>query len=260
VSVLARRWLSAVPGVYDAGLRAAFLRNEISTRPAPEVATAIDHLCELAEQAHAHARDVLGAMMPALTDPAFASHLDALRAEAASRSLLALGRLLRRPRAGDPGPLPLPEPDERTLVTSASGRPLTLGERRALARRPTRAALDKLLRDPHPMVIRNLLANSRVTEEDVVRLAARRPAYPDVLIEIARHVEWSRRARVRMALIQNPRAPVEITVPLLRLLIRPELVQILQAADVAAVVRAAASELLERRPPVPEREGSTEEH
>ena len=43
--------------------------------------------------------------------------------------------------------------------------------------------------------------------------------------------------------------------PLVRLLVRPELQQVTAAADVPAVVRAAASELLERRPPVPAREG-----
>jgi hypothetical protein len=59
-----------------------------------------------------------------------------------------------------------------------------------------------------------------------------------------------------MAIVQNPGAPPEIAVPLLRLLVRPELHQVTAAADVPAVVRAAASELLERRPPVPGREGS----
>ena len=56
-----------------------------------------------------------------------------------------------------------------------------------------------------------------------------------------------------MTIVQNPGAPPEIAVPLLRLLIRPELQRVTSAADVPAVVRAAAGELLERRPPVPDR-------
>ncbi len=102
-------------------------------------------------------------------------------------------------------------------------------------------------------MIHNLLRNPRMTEDDVLRLAARRPAHPDVLVEILRHPEWSQRARVRMAIIQNPGSPPEIAVPLVRLLIRPELHQVLAAADISTLVRAAAQELLERRPPVPER-------
>ena len=76
-----------------------------------------------------------------------------------------------------------------------------------------------------------------------------------MLAEIARHVKWAQRARVRMALVQNPYSPPELVVPFVRLLIRPELEQLLQAVDVQPVVRAAASELLERRPPVPEKRG-----
>jgi hypothetical protein len=134
---------------------------------------------------------------------------------------------------------------------------LTLGERRALARQPSRKAFDKLLSDPLPMVVKNLLENPRLTEDDVLRMAARRPAYPQVIGEVARHPTWSQRARVRMAIVQNPGTPPELSVPLVRLLIRPELMQVVSAPDVPAVVRAAASELLERRPPVPEkREGN----
>jgi hypothetical protein len=160
---------------------------------------------------------------------------------------------VRRRSRTDAAPDPPPKLDERLLATSSSGRVLTLGERRALARRPSRAAFDKLLRDPHPMVVENLLANPRLTEDDVVRMVARRPAYPSVLAEVARHPVWSQRARVRMALVQNPGTPVELAVPLVRLLIRPELNQLIAAPDLPAVVRAAAAELLERRPPVPER-------
>jgi hypothetical protein len=47
--------------------------------------------------------------------------------------------------------------------------------------------------------------------------------------------------------------PPELAVPLVRLLIRPELREVLAAPDVPALVRAAAGELLDRRPPVPDR-------
>ena len=95
-----------------------------------------------------------------------------------------------------------------------------------------------------------------MTEDDVVRLAARRPAFADVIAEIARHPGWTTRPRVRMAIVQNPGTPTEIAVPLVRLLIRPELLQVTAAADVPAIVRAAATELLERRPPVPGKDGA----
>jgi hypothetical protein len=232
----------------------AYLRAELEGRPLIEVAGALDELSGRAEQADPVAREVLGAAITVLADPARADLVDALRALAEHEAWLPLARLIRRrARAGDAASPPV---DERKLATGTAGRVLTLGERRALARRPSRAAFDKLLRDPHPMVVQNLLANPRLTEDDVIRMVARRPAYPAVVGEVARHPRWSSAARVRMAIVQNPGTPPELAVPLVRLLIRPELHQVLAAADVHPLVRAAAGELLERRPPVPEhREG-----
>ncbi|AUX19622.1 uncharacterized protein SOCEGT47_000740 [Sorangium cellulosum] len=248
---LAARWRRAVSSLKELRLRAAFLRSELLRAEPSSVARALDELCRDAEQASPLARDVLGAAVPVLADPELAERVEELRRIAAEGSLLSLSRLLRRKARRQAAQPASPAIDERRLATSSAGRALTLGERRALARRPTRAAFEALLRDPHPLVIRNLLANPRMTEDDVIRLAARRPASPEVMTEIARHPEWSQRARVRMAIVQNPGAPQEIAVPMVRLLLRPELTQVVAAADVPGVVRAAARELLERRPPVP---------
>ena len=249
---LVARWSRSVPALREVPLRIAYLRSELTRRPLAAVAGALDELCGRAEQADPIAREVLAAAVPVLADPGVCDLVDALRQLAEHEALLPLARLLRRRTRGEAAP-DRPVLDERTLATSSSGRVLTLGERRALARRPSRAAFDKLLRDPHPMVVQNLLQNPRLTEDDVVRIAARRPAYPEVIEEVARHPAWSQRARVRMAIVQNPGAPPEIAVPLVRLLIRSELQQLASAPDVPGVVRAAATELLERRPPVPRR-------
>jgi hypothetical protein len=252
VDRLAARWSRSVSSILELPLRVAYLKNEMTERPLVAVAAALDALSGLAEQADPSARQVLAAAVTVLADPGAADLVEALRQLAEHEALLPLGRLLRRRSRGEPVPEP-PDVDERRLATARSGRVLTLGERRALARRPSRAAFDKLLLDPHPMVVENLLQNPRMTEDDVVRMVARRPAYPDVIGAVARHPTWSQRARVRMAIIQNPGAPPELAVPMVRLLIRPELQQVVAAADIPAVVRAAATELLERRPPVPER-------
>jgi hypothetical protein len=248
---LSQRWCRSVPSLRESALRAAFLRSEILRYPVAEVAGALDDLCGRAEQADPLAREVLAAAVPALGDEALSVRVAELREHAQRSALLPLGRLLRRGRAEAVSPER--RPDERHLATDRSGRVLTLGERKALARRPSRAVLDKLLRDPHPMVIRNLLANPRMTEEDVMRLAARRPAYAEVIAEIARHPSFSQRTRVRMAIVLNPGSPPEVAVPMVRLLIRPELLEVVGAPSVAPIVRSAAKELLERRPPVPER-------
>jgi hypothetical protein len=108
---------------------------------------------------------------------------------------------------------------------------------------------ERLLRDPHPDVIRQLLSNPKLTEEDVLSLAARRPCRPDVLSEIARTPRWTHRPRIRMALVLNPDTSPEITAPLVGLLVRQELRLVATSTTVAAALRALCLEHLERRPP-----------
>jgi hypothetical protein len=112
--------------------------------------------------------------------------------------------------------------------------------------------LRKLLRDVHPMVVRLLLANPRLTEADVIDMAARRPAVPAALAEIAR--TWTRHARVRCAVVLNPGCPLAVSVPLLTLLSRPELRVVGDSMDLPPAVRRIAAELAERRPPLEEHE------
>jgi hypothetical protein len=160
---------------------------------------------------------------------------------------LSLGRLVRQAPA--PRPAPEIDPSEPRIPDYVKGRPLTLGERKSLARRPDRDTIDKLLQDPHPDVIARLLKNPRLTEDDVVRLSARRPGRPDVLAEIARTPHWLHRSRVRLALMLNPDTPAELAALLSGLLVRQELRLVAEATHVSPHVRALCMEHLERRPP-----------
>jgi len=275
---LADRWIRAVCAIKDGPLRVAYLRSEIARAAAPDAASALNDLCARAEQADARARDALAAAVPSLTDEALTHRIGELRDLAHEGALHPLARLLRRKKhtkntknireasnartdraAARPDPAQTESSAALNRAAKAGARPLTLGERKALARTlRTKGALQKLLADPHPQVIRNLLANPRVTEDDIIRLVARRPASPAILGEVVRHPAWSQRPRVRMAILQNPGAPAEIAVPLVRLLVRTELREIAAAADITPVVRAAAAELLARRPPIPEGRGQGE--
>ena len=111
----------------------------------------------------------------------------------------------------------------RALVPG--GRPLTLGERKSLARGWDRMALEHLLVDPHPDVIALLLDNSRLTESDVLRLATARRAPPKALQLIMDHRRWRVRPRVRRALLRNPRFAEASALRLVGLLNRAELIE-----------------------------------
>jgi hypothetical protein len=180
-----------------------------------------------------------------------------LRDTAAQLTLLALAAAQEQARP------PVPAAEE--AITSpehapdwGTGRPLTLGERKSLARRPDRRLLERALRDAHPDVIAELLQNPRLTEPDVARLCAAPDARPEVLTRVFANPRWATRPRVRRALASNPRAPVDLALALVPLLARDELREIAADARIANAVRARALEILRRLPPTPE--GSGELH
>lgn len=124
-----------------------------------------------------------------------------------------------------------------------TSRPLTLGERRALARTHDREQLLLLIRDPHPMVVSIVLDNPQLTEPDVVRLAATRPAVPASLVAIARHTKWSVRHAVKRALVLNPSLPLADAIRLVTTLREGELAEVAADPSLPPLLRAQAAEL-----------------
>jgi hypothetical protein len=174
-----------------------------------------------------------------------------LRDSAAQVTLLALTEAT----GGDPRARPKPGSAEIDAVYRAdwgTGRPLTLGERKSLARKPDRRLLDRALRDGHPDVVAQLLVNPRLTEPDVVRMCAAPDAQPATLRQVFASPRWAMRGRVRRAIASNPNAPVEVALALVPLLARVELRELAADARIANAVRARAIEILSRLPPTPE--------
>lgn len=125
-----------------------------------------------------------------------------------------------------------------------TGRPLTLGERKSLARRPQRAMLDRALRDPHPDVIRELLQNPRLTEDDVVRLCASRHATAAALVRVFLAPRWASHERVRFAMASNRRCPLYLAEALLPLLGQQSLRELAQDPSLEAGLRRLAEQLV----------------
>ncbi len=240
----------------DPSLRASYVGAIARAWPVEGLARALDVLCQRAEQAENAAREVLVAVVDALNAEGTLELVHRLQDLATAESLLALERLIRTPGRGPrrseaPDAARAPEqPKGRAAIRNASGRPLTLGERKALARRPDRETMRRLLTDPHPDVIRRCLRNPRMTEDELIPLAARRPGRGEVLAEIALY-SWVHRPRVRLALALNPATPLEIAVRIAGLLMRPELEMVAESPRVPGPLRAVCLEHLARRPPAP---------
>jgi len=137
----------------------------------------------------------------------------------------------------EPPPPPLP----RAMAK------VPLGVRRSMARRNDIGVIERLLGDPDPAVIENLLNNPRITELEVVRMAARSPVREAVLTAISRHPRWGIRHRVRVTLAHNPGTPTGITLGLLHLLLDQELEALAKDGRLSQVVTSRAEALLAGR-------------
>ncbi len=138
---------------------------------------------------------------------------------------------------------------ERAL--KPTGRPLTLGERKALARTHRREELLLLMRDPHPAVVTILLDNPHVTENEIVRIAAGRQANPESLTRLATHPRWSVRHAVKRALVLNPATPLADAIRLATTLRPQELLEIAADPQLPEILRRHAADLAasaQRRP------------
>jgi hypothetical protein len=231
----------------EIGLRVEWLRDYLSHAPSRTVAQELERVCEASERSDPHAREAVLALALLFARSPDDGFVGRLRTHAEEAHLLSLERLLRRAPAP---PRSVPPPETAPVPDYGGGRELTVGERRSLARAPSRRAFDKLLSDPHPLVIRQLLENPRLTEDDVVRIAARRPLRPEAVTAIARSGRWLKRPRVRLAILLNPGSPPSVAMPLLAACTRGELIEILHGVDTSKVLRATARELLARRPPL----------
>ncbi len=126
-----------------------------------------------------------------------------------------------------------------------TGRPLTLGHRKSLARTHDREELLLLIRDPHPAVVAILLDNPHVTEAEIVRIAATRPAVPASLARIAAHPKWSVRHPVKRALVMNPSTPLADAIRIATTLRAQELAELSGDLQLPEALRCHAADLHE---------------
>jgi hypothetical protein len=163
---------------------------------------------------------------------------------AVERNLPAIARLflVASPQGELPRQLQKQLEPERPL--RPADRPLTLGERKALARTNRRDKLLLLIRDPHPAVVTIVLDNPHVTEADVLKMASSRPAVPESLAKIAAHPRWSVRHPIKRALVLNPSTPLADAIRIATTLRAPELAELAADHALPEPLRRHATEVL----------------
>jgi hypothetical protein len=225
------------------GLRLGWLKDYVERQGPARFGFALDALATAALSGEPRSREALLAAGVFLAIEHKSSLILRLGEIAQARALLGLDRLVR-PRPDDEE-----QPSVDLPIPRYAERELTLGERRSLARRPTRLQLEKLLHDPDPLVLTQLLQCPSLTEVDVLSIATHRRRPPSTFEALTEAPRWITRPRLRHAIVQNPRAPHALALPLVSTLLREDLVTVQTTTTVHPVLRLVATELLERSPP-----------
>jgi hypothetical protein len=236
-------WIARILAVGGVELRVHQLASDLS-RIEPQVAVGM--LCDIQEEAArggAPAASFMVSLQEVLTSQRLPyKEVVALYKAAAQLDLVSVQRLILAPPAAMAH-------SPRTAQRAPDGAD-TLGMRTWRARTGAPADIDRLLRDPDPRVVRNLLQNPRLTEKQVLRLVTRRPIQSVVLEEVALSGRWNRRTAVRRALVFNPYTPTHIALRMLPLLSRGDLQALASNGWVHEEVARQAEAFLPLRPPL----------
>jgi hypothetical protein len=138
-----------------------------------------------------------------------------------------------------------PPPGRPAPMGNLPGFPeLTLGHKKSLARGRRREVLERLLRDPDASVLRILLSNPRLTEDDVVRVAARRPTTAEAQRAIFASERFICRYDVKRALVLNPYTPSDLAARLVPLLTLTDVREVANDSSLPEQVRQSARDQL----------------
>jgi hypothetical protein len=235
--VVVRR-LHALSGSAEIVRKAA--ARELAKRDPLDANELLHHVILLARASWEPATCVLSAFVSALgLEAAQIPYADSLRRMAEVQSLESVADLF------ETGPAQKELDQGAAAKSDAQAFTQSLGHLKQQARMTRDPdVLSRMATVSNPAVIRNALLNPRLTEDLVVRMAARRPARPEPLVEIWKATRWSSRHSVRRALVFNPYLPPEVGVKIVPLLNASDLAELAGDSSVHPSLREQAARLL----------------
>lgn len=164
------------------------------------------------------------------------------------RDLLDIGREARTPP-------PVRLAANRKL--EAALRFLAVGEKIAVARFSAPALFPALLGEPDARVLEAVLANPRLTTEDLQRWIATGNPAPHALALLARDGRWASRPPIRIALLTHRATPRGAALSLLTSASRAEWRRLAEDPNAEVLLAACARDLLENGPKIVDRDGKS---
>lgn len=228
--------------IREKGMRGAVLAERLKRVRADSVVEILREMCNKAAEKRPRYVEVMESCLDVdrLRDALGMEKMSRIYSVAKGRGYSDVVRLLMNP------PPKGKRYSEYDFVEGRDRHDITLGEKRSLAKGLNKDTLDRILYDEDPLVVKNLLANPRITERDVLKIASKRPVKSEVLKVIFESPKWSSRYIVKKALVLNPYTPTGIALGLVNFMQYKDLKLIASAGSLHEEIRSFARELLRK--------------
>jgi hypothetical protein len=137
--------------------------------------------------------------------------------------------------------------EERKLSLLTRIQRLDVGAKAKLARNGDASARAILVKDANKLVSMAVLANPKLTIQEIEVLAASRNVSDEILREISRNQDWCKSYTVILALTNNPKTPVAISLAYLPKLLTRDIRFLAKSKGIPEPVRVTAKRLASRR-------------
>ncbi len=139
------------------------------------------------------------------------------------------------------------EAEAHKLGLQAKLQRLDVGERAKHARSGDQETRMILIRDANKLVAMGVLQNPKLTLHEVEMFAASRNVNEEILREIAGNKDWIKSYSVVLALVNNPKTPVPLSLTFLSKLMTRDLRFVAKNKGVPEVIRMSAKRLADKR-------------
>jgi len=140
---------------------------------------------------------------------------------------------------------PAHERQERSLAKRVAG--MGLSEKMRLAQTGDKEARSLLAREKNKLILTNILQNPRISDHEILRFAKEKTLPEEVLTLLTKRKEWMKKYPVRLAVAQNPKTPLALSMRLLQTLRDLDLRRIARSKDVSVHVASGARRMLMSR-------------
>lgn len=163
--------------------------------------------------------------------------------------ILTFGELIPATQGIDTLSIPMEEvePHKKGMSLFQKIQHMPVAEKMHFALKTDRDGRSILIRDSNKQVALAVLANPKITEDEVAVIAQSRNVQEDILREICKNREWTKNYSIVLALVNNPKTPIAHSLSYLAKLKEKDLLILCRNNGVPRVIRDSANRIIQTK-------------